>query len=93
MKRDPRTLSDIRERLPFVTPPHILIVAEDDGASEAVQLAESLDRCGADAEVRFSDDHTHCAYEPDAVIFAGKRGVRVARHHPVLESVLSFRRP
>lgn len=91
MKNDHRALSDIRERLPFVTPPHILVVAEDDGASEAVRLAESLDQYGADAEVRFNDDHTHCAYEPDAVVFAGKRGVRVARHHPVLESVLNFR--
>lgn len=92
MRYDHRTLSAIRERLPFGTPPHVLVVADDDSASEAVRLAESLDQYGADAEVRFSDDHTHSDHEPDAVVFAGKRGVRVARHHPVLETVLNFRR-
>lgn len=91
MNREYRVLSEVRERLPFVTPPHVLVVADDDDPSEAVRLAESFDQYGADAEVRFNDDHTHCAYEPDAVVFAGKRGVRVARHHPVLETILNFR--
>lgn len=84
-----RTLSAVREKSPFVTPPHILVVAGDDAALEALELAEALDEYGADAEVRLGgdasgDDH----YHPDAVVFAGlPSGYRLDREHPVLIGV------
>ena len=75
MKRDNRTLSDVRERSQFVTPPHILVVADAADAGEAVELAEALDEYGADAEVRLAADASADYHgEPDAVIFAGSSG-------------------
>ena len=72
MKREHRPLSVVREKSPFATPPHIVVVAENGEAAEALELAEALDEYGAEAEVRLagdvSDDHHS---EPDAVIFAG----------------------
>ena len=75
MKRDLHTLSVVREKSPFATPPHIVVVADDEDALEALELAEALDEYGAEAEVRLgadaSDDDHH---QPDAVIFAGHSG-------------------
>jgi hypothetical protein len=88
MKRDYRTLSDVREESPFETPPRVLVVADDETAVEAVALVEALDALGADAEMRFSEDMYRDHSHPDAVIVAGARGYYVTRHHPVLESVL-----
>jgi len=87
MKRDHRALSMVRAASPFETPPRVLVMADDASAGEAVALAEALEELGADAEVRFGsakgNDHGHT----DAVIVAESRGYRVARHHPVLESL------
>jgi hypothetical protein len=85
MKRDQRTLSAVRERSPFDTPPRVIVVADDETAGQAVALAEALEAAGADAEVRFGAANSHD--HPDAVIVAQKRGYAVTRHHPVLESV------
>ena len=75
MKRDHHPLSVVREKSPFATPPHIVVVADDEDAFEALELAEALDEYGAEAEVRLgadaSDDDHH---QPDAVIFAGHTG-------------------
>jgi hypothetical protein len=85
MKRDQRTLSGVREEMPFATPPRVLVVADADDALEAVRLAEELDEYGADAEVRLSGDASsdrHTA--PDAVVFAGSRaGYRSGRNQAV----------
>jgi hypothetical protein len=82
MKRD-NTLSDVRARSPFATPPRVIVMADDDSAGQAVALAEALEAAGADAEVRFgaAGSHDHS----DAVIVAHRRGYSVTRHHPVLE--------
>jgi hypothetical protein len=88
MKREYRTLSDVREESPFATPPRVLIVADDICAGEAVALVEALDAVGAEAEVRFCEDLGHNHRHPDAVIVAEPHGYRVTRHHPVLESAL-----
>lgn len=75
MNRDHRALSAVREESPFTTPPHILVMADDDSIGEAVELAEALDHYGADAEVRIAADRAADYYaEPDAVIFAGGSG-------------------
>ena len=64
-----RPLSAVREQSQFVTPPHILVMADDDGACEAVALAEALDANGADAEVRLGETVPEDGHlEPDAVI-------------------------
>jgi hypothetical protein len=61
--------SHLRDVLPFATPPRIRIIADTDHLSEALALADDLEACGADAEVRIEsdsadDDHVH----PDAYI-------------------------
>jgi hypothetical protein len=89
MKREQRTLSAVREESPFATPPRVVVVADEDSALEALQLAEALDEYGADAEVRMagdaSDDH-HAP--PDAVVFAGSRPrYHADRNHSVLIAV------
>ncbi|QJW94431.1 hypothetical protein [Frigoriglobus tundricola] len=89
MKRDYRTLSVVREKSPFATPPRVLVVAEDDGAGQAVALAEALEAAGADAEVRFGADMGRSHSHSDAVIVADARGYRITRHHPVLENFRS----
>jgi hypothetical protein len=85
-------LSTIREKTPFATPPRIIVVAEEGYTGEAIHLADILEEMGAETEVRFGDDadFTHGPFHPapDAVIVAGKRGYRVARHHPILDNVL-----
>lgn len=91
MKRDYRTLSAVREESPFETPPRVLVVADDSDAVEAVALAEELESLGAEAEVRFGEQWRREHLHPDAVIVAEPRGYRVARHHPILESVLHAR--
>ena len=53
----------------------------------------ALESVGAEAEVRFASDVTrsyHDHLHPDAVVVAGTRGYRVARHHPILESISRF---
>lgn len=74
MKRDHRALSEVREHSQFVTPPHILVVADAADVGEAVKLAEALDEYGADAEVRFTSDAVDYHNAADAVIFAGASG-------------------
>lgn len=92
MKADYRTLSTVREASPFVTPPHILVVADVGDAGEAVELAEALDEYGADAEVRLAGDDYHGA--ADAVIFAGGSGDSgVLRHGPVRVALSDDREP
>lgn len=85
------SLSAARAHSPFATPPHVLVVADEDTAGEAVALAEALDEYGADAEVRLTEDTTADEHGyPDAVIVAGAQGATRARrylsdaHHPVL---------
>ena len=86
MKSDHHTLSVVREKSPFATPPHILVVADDDAALEALELAEALDEYGAEAEVRLGGDASDGDHhQPDAVIFAGPpSGYRLDREHTVL---------
>jgi len=86
MKRDYCTLSVVRERSPFATPPRVLVVAEDDNAGQAVALAEALEAAGADVEVRFGADMGRNHNHSDAVVVANSRGYRITRHHPVLEN-------
>jgi len=86
-------LSTVREMTPFPTPPRIVVVAEEGYTGEAIHLADVLDELGAEAEVRFGEevDFNHGPIprtDPDAVVVAGERGYRVARHHPILEHVL-----
>jgi hypothetical protein len=86
-------LSTVRERTPFATPPRVVVVAEEGYTGEAITLADVLDEFGAEAEVRSGEeaDLNHGSFshtDPDAVIVAGRRGYRVARHHPILEIVL-----
>jgi hypothetical protein len=88
MKREYRTLSAVREESPFETPPRVLVVADDADAVEAVALAEALDAIGADTEVRFGEHPSYGYIHPDAVVVAEPRGYRIARHHPVLESLV-----
>ena len=91
MLNDYRTLSAVRERSPFASPPRVLVMADDDTAGEALALAEALDSFGAEAEVRLTEDTTADEYgAPDAVIVAGSKG-EVRAHdflasprHPVL---------
>lgn len=88
-----RPLSAVREASPFETPPRVLVMAEDCDAGRAVDLVEALESMGADAELRFVTDATRTYRDhihPDAVIVAGTRGYRVARHHPVLEGISRF---
>ena len=89
MKHDTRSLSEVREQSPFVTPPRVLVVADDASAGEAVAIVEALDAIGADAEIRFHDDAARDHSHPDAVIVAEPHGYRVERSHPDLERVLS----
>ncbi|MDY3558573.1 hypothetical protein R5W23_005693 [Gemmata sp. JC673] len=93
MKRDHRALSEVRERSPFATPPHILVVADTADIGEAVELAEALDECGADAEVRLTADAAADFHgEADAVIFAGAAGDSgVFRHGAVRVAVTDER--
>jgi hypothetical protein len=79
MKRDYRTLSEVREASPFEAPPRVLVLAEDADAGQAAALVETLESIGADAQVRFLSDVTRAYREhlhPDAVIVAGTRGYR-----------------
>jgi hypothetical protein len=89
MKRQHPTLSVVREASPFAKPPRVVVLADEDGAAEAVQLAEALDGYGADAEVRLSGDGSDDRHSPpDAVVFAGRRAAfRSAGHHAVLVGV------
>lgn len=88
MKRDYRSLSEVREQSPFATPPRVLVVADDASAGEAVALVEALDALGADAEIRFHEDVSRDHGHPDAVLVAEPHGYRVARSKPELEHVL-----
>jgi hypothetical protein len=83
-----RALSTVREKSPFATPPRVLVVADEETAGQAVALAEALDEAGAETEVRFSEAAPNGHTQPDAIIIAGARGYRVARHHPILEGFL-----
>jgi hypothetical protein len=77
MKRDHRTLSDVREASPFAAPPRVLVIAEDSDPGQAAALVETLESLGADAQMRFVSDVTRTYREhlhPDAVIVAGTRG-------------------
>ena len=87
MMREYRSLSALREQLPFATPPRVLVMADDHDASEAVALAEALDAVGADTEVRFGDHPSYEYLHPDAVVVAGERGYRVQRHHAILDRI------
>ena len=73
-----RALSSVRECSPFATPPRVLVVANEENAGQAVALAEALDEAGAETEVRFGEVTSFS--QSDAVIVAGERGYRVARH-------------
>ncbi len=98
MTHDSRTLSAVREKSSFASPPRVLVVADDDTAGEALALAEALDSCGAEAEVRLTEDTTADEYgDPDAVIVAGSQGEKRAHdflassRHPVLVAVAGGR--
>jgi hypothetical protein len=84
------SLSTLRENTPFATPPRVLVVAEEGRAGEALALADALEQIGAEAEIRFGDEPHLANNHSDAVVLAGVRGYRIARHHPVLENVLPY---
>jgi CheY-like chemotaxis protein len=71
MSAEVRSTSSVREELPFPTPPRVRVVADDDRIPEAMALAEALDMCGADSEVRLSEDALGGNYDhvyPDAIV-------------------------
>jgi hypothetical protein len=82
------SLSTLRENTPFATPPRVLVVAEEGRAGEALALADALEQLGAETEIRFGDAASLTHNHSDAMVVAGVRGYRIARHHPVLENVL-----
>lgn len=63
--------SVIREELPFSSPPRIRVVSDPQHMTDAVALAEALEECGAEADVRFEEDATGTDYDhvhPDAYV-------------------------
>jgi DNA-binding response OmpR family regulator len=71
MSTELRPASAVREESSFPTPPRVRVVADDERVPEAVALAEALDGCGADAEVRLVEDAAGTEYDhvhPDAIV-------------------------
>jgi DNA-binding response OmpR family regulator len=59
----------IREGSPFAAPPRIRVVSDHEHISDAMALAEALEECGAEAEVRLEEDDTDYNHaHPDAYI-------------------------
>ncbi len=83
-------LSNVRQKSQYATPPRVIVVADDDSASEALSLMESLESLGADAQMRFGA--VPLADHSDAVIVAERRGYRVSRSHPILSQLQRIRR-
>jgi hypothetical protein len=92
MTHSTRPASAVREASTFTSPPRVRILARDaDMADDALALAEALDGCGAEAEVRVGalggdTDHVH----PDAFVVELGSGVGLLRatgHAPVLVAV------
>jgi len=60
--------SAVREASPFRSPPRVRVLADAHHAGEALALAEALEVCGAEADVRVGDDLATAAGTPDAVV-------------------------
>jgi DNA-binding response OmpR family regulator len=61
--------SRIREESPFASPPRVRVVSDHEHLSDAVALAEALEECGAEAEVRLEEDSTDYDHvHPDAYV-------------------------
>jgi hypothetical protein len=85
--------SAVREESQFPAPPRVRVVADDERLPEAVALAEALDECGAEAEVRLAGDATDYDHvHPDAIVAAGApldeaTGHGIETQHPIRVAV------
>jgi DNA-binding response OmpR family regulator len=95
MNRTSRPASTVRESSPFLCPLRVRVLADSCRSGEALDLAEALEECGVEADVRLGDDMVTADFvHPDAVVVdVGMPTGELAEHcrgmsvHPVVVAV------